>query len=230
MEARLSKVVRSVLRASALSLAAMLLFLLPVRGQTVYWELEPTKDAAASIGTFTAVGGKTTPDGVNFTLKNNNIGMPLVMTLISKTASSRLHLSAFKEAEPFLEKDTDSSGRLVVKFRTGDDMRFRITGPAGADYQLSVWRGPEIKLPEATPVVSMDSVIGKNAAEAAPNTMVNRTDVQSPQRSTANEEKASGGSGTLIYVLLSAILVALGAIAFLIYRGQALNRNKGKQE
>ena len=226
----LSKVARSVFKASALSLAAGLLFILPALAQTVYWELEPKKDPAAGIGTFTAVGGKTTPDGVNFTLKNNNIDMLLVMTLISKTASSRLHLSAFKEAEPFLEKDTDSSGRIVVKFRTGEDMRFRITGPAGADYQLSVWRGPEIKLPEPTPVVSMDSVIGKNAAEAAPSTMVSRADAQSPQRSTANDEKAAGGSNTLIYILLSAILVALGVIAFLIYRGQTLNRNREKRE
>lgn len=220
----------SFLNTGALALAAALLLARPAFAQTVYWELEPKKDPAVSIGTYTAVGGKTTPDGVSFTLKNNAVTMPLVMTLISKSASSRLHLSAFKEAKPFLDKDTDGQGRLAVKFRTGEDMRFRITGPAGAEYQLSLWRGPEIKLPESSPVVSMDSVIGKHAAAATAGTMPANAPPPSSNNVKPGEEKSGGGSNTIVYILLAGILVALSVIAFLIHRGQTLNRNGGKTE
>lgn len=202
------------------------LFATVALAQTTYWELEPKKDSAAAFGTYTAVGGKTSPAGVNFTLKHNEIGMPLVLTLVAKSASAKLHLSAFKEAEPFLEKDTDGEGRLTVKFRTGENMRFRIIGPEGAEYQLSLWRGPEIRLPPPGPVVSMDSVIGENAT-TTPANMATNTPANAAKSA---DEKQDGGSNTLIYVLLAGILIVLGVIAFLMYRGQLLNQSKGGHE
>jgi hypothetical protein len=225
---RLFGIARKIETSGALALVAMLLLCAPAFAQTVYWELEPKKDPAASIGTYTVVGGKTTPDGVNFTLKNNKIDMPLVLTLVSKVPSTQLHLAAFKDAEPFLDRDTDPQGHLVVKFRTGDDMHFRVTGPAGAEYQLSVWRGPEIILPASDPIVSMESVIGKNAAAAPSSTLA--TSTPTPASPKPVEQPSSGISSTVIYVLLGAILIALGGIAFLLYRGQQLNQNKGKPE
>lgn len=194
---------------------AAVLFALWATGPTRaahYWELTPAADPRVAAGTYTVAGGKTSPDGVAFVLKNNTLDHPVQLTLVSTAAGARLHLSAFKDAAPFFDKDTDANGMLVVRFRTGDDMHFKVTGPTGSTYQIAVWRGPAIKLPGRGPVVAMD------AAEAG--------SVRPPQAAppAAPVAPAAGksGSNTLIYIFLGAIVVALGVIAVLIYRGQRM--------
>jgi hypothetical protein len=180
-----------------------------------YWELVPAKDPNVAIGTYTVVGGVTSPDGVNFTLKNNSTTQPLALTLIAKTSGGRLHLSAFKEdGQSFLDKDTDENGLLTIKFRTGDTIDFKVTGPAGAAYQLSLWRGPAISLPPPDSVATMDEVTGRAESAGA-----------APVKGTSNAAAPpaiAGNSNLLIYILLAGIMVALIVIAFLIYRGQQL--------
>jgi len=197
---------------ATLALAAAFLILTPALAQTVYWELEPARDPTVEIGTFTAVGGATTPQGVNFKLTNNKATQPQILTLVSRTGEP-LRLLAFKDGEPFLDEATDASGKLTVRFRTGEDMKFRVTGAAGATYQLSVWRGPDVTLPPPSPVVAMDEALrgaaakGKAAASASPDP-------------TTADAKGSGGPGWLMYVLLGGILIALVVIAGLIFMGQ----------
>lgn len=174
---------------------------------TQYWELAPTADPRVPSGTYTVVGGQTAPEGVNFTLKHNDIDRPVQLTLVSTKAGTALHFSAFKDGGSFFDKDTDSTGLMVVRFRTGDDINFKLTGPQGATYQLAVWRGPQIQLGQSPPIVPMD------AAEAG--------GMHSPSVGMTTPG-AAGGTNTLIYVLLAGILIALLAIAFLIYRGQQM--------
>ncbi len=208
--------------AGAFAFLALLLFANSAAA-TVYWELVPQKDPQVPVGTYTVVGGNTSPDGVHFTLKNNNANAPVVLTLVSKGSGAPLHLSAFKDAAPFLNSDTNVDGSLTLRFRTGDDMNFNVTGPAGSSYQLSVWRGPQIVAGQSDPVVSMASVTGSNAVAgssgAAP--------VGPSAPPTAPAVASVGGiSSTVVYVLLAGILVALIAIAFLIYRGQQAKGGK----
>ncbi len=184
---------------------------------TQYWEIDPVADPAVSVGTYAVVGGKTSPDGVNFKLPNNSLDQPIELTLIAKAPSAPLHLSAFKDdGQSFLDKDTDAHGRLSLKFRTGDTMEFKVTGAAGAAYQLSVWRGPAIVLPHPDPVVSMAAVTGHADSAATP--------APSPPAASggARAPAAATGSNTLIYLLLGGILLALVVIAFLVYRGQQM--------
>jgi hypothetical protein len=195
------------------------LFCAPRAHAAVYWELNPVKDKQVSLGTYTVVGGKTASDGVRFTLKNNKATMPVVLTLVATTADTKLHLTAFKDAGPFLSSDTDADGRLVVRFRTGDDMNFNVSGPEGSTYQLSVWRGPEIVLAQSDAIVSMASVTGNGAADAG-----GKQGASSNGLPVAGAPAVAGSSNTLIYVLLAGILVALVVIAFLIFRGQQLRR------
>ena len=184
-----------------------------------FWELEPVKDPSIPIGTYAAIGGKTSSDGVFFVLKNNKDTMPVEMTLLSTDPNAKLHLAAFKDSKPFLDKETDAKGALTIRFRTADEMNFKVSGPAGAAYQLSVWRGPEIKLPQPTPIVSMESVVGNNAPAAAPSRPPSGPAPAAPAANTAGS-----GTSVLIYVLLGAILLALCAIAFLVYRGQQMRK------
>jgi hypothetical protein len=149
--------------AGAGALLALLLFANSAIAATVYWELVPQKDSQVPVGTYTVVGGNTSPDGVHFTLKNNNANAPVALTLVSTGTKAPLHLSAFKDAAPFLNSDTNADGSLTVRFRTGDDMNFNVTGPAGSSYQLAVWRGPQIVAGESDAIVSMASVTGSNA-------------------------------------------------------------------
>jgi hypothetical protein len=194
-------------------LAALMLLAATPAFATQYWELNPVADPAVAVGTYTVVGGKTSPDGVNFTLKNNSIDNPVEMTLIAKTSGARLHLSAFKDdGEAFLDKDTDARGLLTVKFRTGDNMSFKVTGAAGSTYQLSVWRGPAIVLPHPDPVVAMDAVTGHAEGAGA------------PAFNAPSNPSSAPGSNLVIYGLLAAILIALLGIAFLLYRGQQMRR------
>lgn len=211
------------------SLAGALLFLLSVLATPAlaktFWELEPVKDPSIAIGTYAAVGGKTAPAGVFFVLKNNKATMPVEMTLISTDPGAKLHLSAFNNGDPFLDKETSAKGTLTIRFRTADDMNFKVAGPAGASYQLSVWRGPEIKLPQPGPIVSMKSVVGTTAREApaaAPPAPTPSPPAIAPAPATPPEGQSGGGTSVLIYVLLGGILAALGIIAFLIYRGQRM--------
>jgi hypothetical protein len=195
--------------------AALVLLVCGPAAATQYWELVPVRDPNVAIGSHTVVGGKTSPDGVNFTLKNNSTAQPLALTLIAVTSGARLHLSAFKEdGQSFLDKDTDEKGLLKIKFRTGDTIDFKVTGPAGTTYQLSLWRGPAISLPPPDPVATMDEVTGRaESAGAAP--------VKGTSNATA-PLPVTGNSNVLIYILLAGIMVALIVIAFLIYRGQQL--------
>lgn len=200
---------------AALGLAAALLTLTPALAQTVYWELEPVRDPTVEIGTFTVVGGATTPQGVNFKLANNKADQPQILTLVAKSGGP-LRLLAFKDGAPFLDRATDASGKLSVRFRTGEDMKFRVTGAAGATYQLSVWRGPEVTLPQPSPLVAMDEALrgaaAKGAAAAA---------APGPASEAGKDAaRASGGPGWLMYLLLGGILAALVVIAALIFLGQ----------
>jgi hypothetical protein len=160
------------------------------------------------------IGGQTTEQGVTFVLKNNKDTMPVELTVIAQTTP--IHLSAFKDEGPFLQKDTDASGRLTIKFRTGEDMHFRLTGASGATYQLSVWRGPEIRLAKPDPVVSMSSVVPPSGSNSGPQ--------PKPPSGDGAADGGGGGPGIGIYLLLGGIFVALLGIAFLIYRGQTMVR------
>ena len=198
-------------RSLIVAAAFLALFAAKPARATQYWELTPVADARVAYGTYTVAGGKTSPDGVNFTLKNNTLDNPVQLTLVSTTAGAKLHLSAFKDAGSFLDQDTDASGTLVVRFRTGDDMHFKVSGPVGSTYQIAVWRGSAIKLPANDPIVAMD------AAQAGG---VRPPQAAQPVQAAPVAEKS--GSNTLIYVLLAGIFVALVVIAGLIYRGQQL--------
>lgn len=182
--------------------------------QTTYWELEPAKDARVETGTFAVVGGLTTPAGVHFVLKNNKTVAPVVMTVIAKDAAKPLQFRAFKESGPLFEAATDAQGRFSRSFRTGEDIKFKLTGESGAAYQLSVWRGPELALPASSPIKSMSDVTGA-AAVADPSMPV-------------GEAKAKPGEGkdlgTTANILLSAIFLVLVVIAVLLLRNQ---RSKG---
>src|SRR6185312_17375835 len=182
---------------------------------TQYWEIEPVKDAKIAVGTYAAVGGLTTPDCVNFTLKNNKDTMPLAVTLIAKAPAQPLHISVFKEEGSFLDKDTDASGIVTIRFRTADDVHFKVTGAAGSAYQLSLWRGPELAIPQSSPVVSMSSVVGAENGPAPAVTAGTKVYIPSGRAPAAT---TSGGLCIGIYLLLGGILIALAVIAFLIYR------------
>jgi hypothetical protein len=211
-------------RGAGPSIAAIFLLLLcaPARA-TQYWELSPAADPKIAMGTYTMVGGKTSPDGVNFTLKNNSADQPVALTLIAATQGAPLHLSAFKDdGESFLDKDTDATGLLTIKFRTADTMDFKVTGAAGSAYQLSLWRGPVIALPAPDPVVAMDAVTGHAESTGAPPSATVASGAATPPVSPP-----ASGSNPLIYILLGGIMVALIVIALLIYRGQ---RVRGKSE
>ena len=199
--------------AGPLAALAVLLFAAPALAQTVFWELEPVRDPAFEVGTFVSIGGRTAPEGVSFKLLNSKATQPQVLTLVS-TSTNQLRLIAFKDGQPFVDQTTDASGKLTVRFRTGEEMRFRVSGPAGATYQLSLWRGPEIVEPPPSPVVSMESVIGSGGAAVA-----GGKGAAAPAAADA-PAKAGGGPGVMMYLLLGGILVALVAIAVLIFLGQ----------
>ncbi len=217
-------------RGAGQSIAAGMLLLCASAHGTQYWELSPASDPAVAIGTYTTVGGQTSPDGVNFTLKDNSADKPLALTLIATAPGSPLHLSAFKEdGESFLDRDTDATGLLTVRFRTADTMNFKVTGAVGSAYQLALWRGPAIALPQPDGVVAMDAVTGnaESAGKLLPRIAGDApTTPASPQANpasvAANAPVSAGASGSnsLIYVLLAGIFGALILIAFLIHRGQ----------
>jgi hypothetical protein len=189
-----------------------------------FWELEPVKDPSIAIGTYTAVGGRTSPDGVFFVLKNNKDTMPVEVTLLSTDPNAKLHLATFKDSKPFLDKETDAKGALTIRLRTADEMNFKVSGPAAAAYQLSVWRGPEIKLPQPGAIVSMESVVGNNAPTAPAAASSPAASAPSPAATQPAQTGSDGGTSVLIYVLLAGILIALCVIAFLVYRGQQMRR------
>jgi hypothetical protein len=201
--------------------AIALLFTAESASATQYWELEPVKDPQVAVGTYTVIGGATTPDGVNFTLKNNKDTMPLAVTLIAKTPAQPIHISVFKEEEPFLEKDTDAKGIAIIRFRTADDVHFKLTGAAGATYQLAVWRGPEIAMPPPSPIATMASVVG---AESGPPPAAKGAAYVPTAAPPSSSSSSSFGIG--LYVLLGGILIALMAIAFLIYRGRTMGKKQ----
>jgi hypothetical protein len=209
-------------RGTAPSIAVICLLLCAPAIAMQYWELSPESDPAIAMGTYTSVGGKTSPDGVNFTLKNNSADQPIALTLIATAANAPLHLSAFKEdGESFLDKDTDATGLLTIKFRTADTMDFKVTGPAGSTYQLSLWRGPTIAMPPPDPVVAMDAVTGHaESTGALPPAKVASAGSPSTNATSAATTPASSSSNLLLYILLGGIFVVLIVIAFLIYRGQ----------
>lgn len=82
--------------------------------------------------------GLTTPAGVHFVLKNNKAAAPVVMTVIAKDAAKPLQFRAFKESGPLFEAATDAQGRFSRSFRTGEDIKFKLTGESGAG--LSAFR------------------------------------------------------------------------------------------
>jgi hypothetical protein len=208
-------------RGAGVSIAVIFLLLCAPARATQYWELSPSSDPAIAIGTYTMVGGKTSPDGVNFTLKNNSADQPVALTLIATTQGAPLHLSAFKDdGESFLDKDTDATGLLTIKFRTADTMNFKVTGAAGSAYQLSLWRGPVIALPAPDAVVAMDAVTGHAESTGTPLSAKVTSGAATPPVSPP-----ASGSNPLIYILLGGIMVVLIVIALLIYRGQ---RMRGK--
>lgn len=223
----------TIFRGSGLSIAAIFLLLCTPARATQYWELSPERDPTIAIGTYTMVGGNASPDGVNFTLKNNSQDQPVALTLIAASQGVQLHLSAFKEdGESFLDKDTDAKGLLTIRFRTADTMNFKVTGAAGSVYQLSLWRGPAIMLPPPDPVVAMDSVTGhaESTGEPPPARVASgaASIPESPSASNAAAPSLSppaSGSNSLMYILLGGIMFALIVIALLIYRGQ---RMRGK--
>jgi hypothetical protein len=186
---------------------AALTWFTPAVAQTTYWELDPVKDPKVDAGTFTAIGGRTQPAGVHFKLTNNKFTAPVVVTLIAKDTAKPVRISAFKDSSPLFEKSTDASGRATQSFRTAEDIKFKVTGDAGATYQLSVWRGPELILPAPSPMKPMSAVTTQPAATETP---ANVAPASTP---------ASGGSTTL---LLAGIFVMLGVIAFLMFRGQQM--------
>jgi len=194
--------------------ALVALFATEAARATQYWELTPVVDARVAYGTYTVARGKTSPDGVNFTLKNNTLDNPVQLTLVSTATDAKLHLSAFKDAGSFVDQDTDANGTLVVRLRTGDDMHFKVSGPVGSTYQIAVWRGPAIKLPANDPIVAMD------AAQAGGARPPQAVQAAQPMQSAPVAEKS--GSSMLIYILLAGIFVALLVIAGLIYRGQQM--------
>ena len=196
---------------------AFLLLCAPARA-TQYWELTPASDAKIAMGTYTVVGGKTSPDGVKFTLKNNSADQPVALTLIATSQGAPLHLSAFKDdGESFLDKDTDAEGLLTIRFRTADTMNFKVTGAAGSSYQLSLWRGPAIALPPPDSVVAMDAVTGHAESTGAPPPARVASGAATPPVSPP-----ASGSNSLMYILLAGIMFALMVIALLIYRGQQM--------
>lgn len=199
-------------RRSLLVVATLVaLFATEAARATQYWELTPVADARVAYGTYTVARGKTSPDGVNFTLKNNTLDSPVQLTLVSTATGAKLHLSAFKDAGSFFDQDTDANGTLVVRFRTGDDTHFKVSGPVGSTYQIAVWRGPAIKLPVNDPIVAMDAA---QAGGARP--------PQAAQPVNAAPVAEKSGSSMVIYILLAGIFVALLVIAGLIYRGQQM--------
>jgi hypothetical protein len=195
---------------------------------TQYWELSPASDPRIAIGTYTMVGGKTSPEGVNFTLKNNSANQPVALTLIATTPAAHLHLSAFKDdGQSCLDKDTDAKGLLTIKFRTADTMNFKVTGPVGSAYQLSLWRGPAIALPQPDSVVAMDAVIGHSENAAAPVPIADAGARASPAKGASGADIApvaasTVGSNLLIYILLAGIMIVLIVIAVLLHRGQQM--------
>jgi hypothetical protein len=217
---------------SAIALVFLLLPSAPAWA-TQYWELSPANDPTIAMGTYMMVGGKTSPDGVNFTLKNNSADQPVALTLIATTQGAPLHLSAFKDdGQSFLDKDTDATGLLTIKFRTADTMNFKVTGAAGSAYQLSLWRGPAIALPPPDPVVAMDTVTGHAESTGAPPPATTASGAATGPVSqsatgaaTPPVSPAASGSNPLIYILLGGIMVALIVIALLIYRGQQRRGN-----
>jgi|UniRef100_UPI0037845A02 hypothetical protein len=174
----------------------------PGIAQTTYWEIEPVKDPRVASGTFSTIGGRTTPAGVHFKLMNNQLNAPVVITLTAQDKTKPLRIRAFKDSGELFVKDTDASGIATQSFRTGEDIKFAVTGDKGAAYQLSVWRGPQIILPPPSPVQPM-------------------SDISPPHEiTTAAPEKAGGGSMTT--VLLTGIFVVLMVIAVLMFRGQQM--------
>lgn len=203
----------------AAAIAVMCLLLCAPALATQYWELDPEPDPTIAIGTYTTVGGKTSPDGVNFTLKNNKDDQPIALTLIAKTEGAALHVSAFKDdGESFLDKDTDAEGLLTIRFRTADTMNFKISGPADSAYELALWRGPSIVMPPPDPVVAMDAVTGRAENSGSPPTPA----AAASPNAAGTAAASAGNSNTLIYILLGGIMLVLIVIALLLYRGQKM--------
>jgi LPXTG-motif cell wall-anchored protein len=212
------------LRNAGRQFAIALAFVLPCAPAlaTQYWELDPQPDPSIAIGTYTVVGGKAAPDGVNFTLKNSKDDQPIALTLIATTQGTALHLSAFKDdGESFLDKDTDAGGLLTIRFRTADTMNFKVSGPVDSTYQLALWRGPSIVMPSPDPVVAMDALTGRaESAGAPPPAGASATANPAGPATGRPAAPSTGSSNLLIYLLLGGIMLVLIVIAFLLYRGQ----------
>ncbi len=181
-----------------------------VLAQTVFWELEPVPDSKLGAGAFTRIGGKTAPAGVHFKLTQNQLQAPLVLTLTATDKAHPVRLRCFKETGDLFSIETDPSGLATRSFRTGEDLKFQLTGDKGASYQLSVWRGPAIILPPASPMRPMSEVTTA-PVETQPAATTTTTAVATTQ--------AAGGGGTNS-ILLGGILVVLVVIAGLMFRGQ----------
>lgn len=198
---------KTIIRLPGVRAGLLLLFcaLSHAGAQTVFWELEPVPDAKTGAGAFTRVGGKTTPDGVRFKLTGNQLQAPLVLTLTATDKARPVKLRGFKDTGDLFSIETDASGLATRAFRTGEDIKFHLTGTAGAAYQLSVWRGPAVVLPPASPVRPMSEV------------------TTAPADPPAAAPASRGGTNSL---LLGGILVVLMVIAGLMFRGQQM---RGRQ-
>lgn len=184
-----------------------------LQAATKYWTLKPQKDARAPLGLFTVVGGKTAPEGVHFSLPDTSVNAPVVVTLAGNDPGKVLTLTAFKDApgQALFTGTTDQKGVAICRYRSGETMSFQVSGPAGADYQLSAWVGPEVRMPPPLSVVSMKEV--NPTAEVA-----------TPVSGTAATASAGGPAAQerdpLVYMLLGGILLVLVVIALLMFRGQ----------
>ncbi len=198
-----------------------------------YWNLKLKEDPRAEVGELAFVKGKTAPAGVHFILPESEIDRPKTVTVVATDPGQKLTLKVFKKDpnQPLATIETDAEGVATQSFRSGEKVFFQVTGPEGADYQLAAWVGPEIKTGIESPVVAMSSIMPAGSDPAAPAATappVSPEAAASQAPATAANEApaapAAEGTTFVIYLLLGGILVLLGVIAGLMFRGQQMRQ------
>ncbi|MDX2227789.1 MAG: hypothetical protein SFY92_11955 [Verrucomicrobiae bacterium] len=179
-----------------------------------YWELEPVATPRMP-GKWTVIKGKTSEQGVFFTIKNLDVKSPVQIVLATES-NIPLELAASKERSgKTLWEGKTVDGMALARFRTGGSVHLCVKGPIRTAYQLAVWVGPPVGKAAPPAVVSMKSFLGKTGTPAAMSVPAASAPGATPP-AVAAATPAPGFSFT--HVLLTGIFVVLVVIAFLLLR------------
>jgi hypothetical protein len=182
-----------------------------VHARKPIWEITLKEHKDFRLGKYGGAIGATAPEGVRFVVKNVHIKQPIQVTLESKSEKNNVTLSVFKDNwdSPNLESSTGKKGITTLRFRTGGNVRMKVSGPHGAQYQMLVWVGPKFEIKKPAPFMSMKEY--EEQASLQSRTQPADMDTRHPP---------SDKKDRTLYILLILLIIILAVIAFLLYRGQ----------